>query len=200
VESKTSVPARSSSGANLKSNASRATASAEAQADYEDDIFESKVAKATSKKADTAAVKFSSASALLARDDAEADDDDDCTTPSIFLIEILIFTTGHPANLAKLVHAVQACPPTPGGFWNEVAKHVGKSAAACRNRFFSEQSTPAPSKPKRQRRRPTTDVVDMARPGTLKHREQFRANVENLNEGHEVLRLFFVLVRVHLCI
>jgi hypothetical protein len=95
--------------------------------------------------------------------------------------------TGHPANLAKLVHAVQACPPTPGGFWNEVAKHVGKSAAACRNRFFSEQSTPAPSKPKRQRRRPTTEVVDMARPGTLKHREQFRANVENLNEGHEVM-------------
>jgi len=95
-------------------------------------------------------------------------------------------TAGHPANLAKLVHAVQACPPTPGGFWNEVAKHVGKSAAACRNRFFSDQSTPAPSKPKRQRRRPTTEVVDMARPGTLKHREQFRANVENLNEGHEV--------------
>jgi hypothetical protein len=26
----------------------------------------------------------------------------------------------------------------------------------------------------------------MARAGTLKHREQFRANVENLNEGHEV--------------
>lgn len=169
AESKAAHAAASSSAAASKSTASHSAAATEAHADSDDDIFESKTAKTSSKKADTAAVKFSSASALLSNDHAEADDDDDW----------------HPANLAKLVHAVQACPPTPGGFWNEVAKHVGKSAAACRNRFFSEQSTPAPSKPKRQRRRPTTEVVDMARAGTLKHREQFRANVENLNEGHE---------------
>jgi hypothetical protein len=191
AESKAPITAAATKGAIAKSNSSNAAA----KSDSDEDIFECAKSKAPSKKLESAAVKFSSGSALLASEPVAStadDDDDDCTilirtffchTCAWFLTRLI---TGHPANLAKLVHAVQACPPTPGGFWNEVAKHVGKSAAACRNRFFSEQSTPAPSKPKRQRRRPTTEVVDMARPGTLKHREQFRANVENLNEGHEV--------------
>jgi hypothetical protein len=174
-----------------KSSSSRAVVAAAtaAPSDSEQDVFEATAARASSKTSDSMAVKFSTASALLASDPAASagDDDDDCTKlfPTAHNM-FLISAAGHPAHLAKLVHAVQACPPTPGGFWNEVAKHVGKSAAACRNRFFSEQSTPAPSKPKRQRRRPTTEVVDMARAGTIKHREQFRANIENLNEGHQV--------------
>ena len=79
AESKAGHAAPSSTAAASKSTASRAAAATEAQADSDDDIFESKAAKPSSKKADTAAVKFSSASALLSNDHAEADDDDDCT-------------------------------------------------------------------------------------------------------------------------
>lgn len=78
-ESKASLAFTAAKIAATKSNTSRSAA----QPDSDEDIFESAKSKATSKKADGAAVKFSSATSLLASEpvSSTADDDDDCKIP-----------------------------------------------------------------------------------------------------------------------
>ena len=113
AESNASLAAPSSLRATSKSNASRAAAATEAQADSEDDIFESKIVKSTSKKAEAAAVKFSSASALLASDHAEADDDDDCTVYLHFFSSSFscLMQGTRPISLSSCTRCRRARPP-----------------------------------------------------------------------------------------